>query len=276
MPEHSDNQNGYPREPPSDTTATKPSFPIEIEAVLFDLDGTLIDYETLSHDTLEKPIKDRGFGEVSWDLHGSIVGMKHSDWSRIILEKVGITADKSIDFSPEEYDKEVTKLVLKTVDRLKPWPRVENVLEFFTKELGVPIAIATSSTRECFVAKMELPVMQEKVMKYFGDGSGNLTNTKWITTGDEITNGKPAPDIFLESAKRLGVDPTKCLVFEDSPHGIKAGQAAGCYTVALPDERFLSVTKGKFDALEPTFSLPGGIGSFLDEIVQKGLVRKCK
>ena len=61
---------------------------------------------------------------------------------------------------------------------------------------------------------------------------------KTITTGNEIQNGKPAPDIFLLAAQKMNIDPSKCIVFEDSPSGVMAAKAAGCFCVAIPDKRF--------------------------------------
>jgi len=58
-----------------------------------------------------------------------------------------------------------------------------------------------------------------------------------IVTGEQVKHGKPAPDIYLEAAQRLGVDPTNCLVFEDALSGAQAGKAAGCFVVAVPDAR---------------------------------------
>lgn len=75
-----------------------------------------------------------------------------------------------------------------------------------------------------------------------------------------VWTGKPAPDIFLEAARRLGCDPSRCVVFEDSPAGIQAGLAAGMLTVALPDPRMPS-NAPKFAALAPRWTLPS-IGAF--------------
>lgn len=60
-----------------------------------------------------------------------------------------------------------------------------------------------------------------------------------IVAGDDpaVKNGKPAPDMYIEAARRLGLDPSECLVFEDAMSGVKAGKAAGCAVVAVPDPR---------------------------------------
>ena len=82
-----------------------------------------------------------------------------------------------------------------------------------------------------------------------------------FVTGDEVANGKPAPDIFIEAARRIGCDPKKCIVFEDSPSGIAGAHAAGCLAVALPDARMPS-NAGRFTELAPRWSLAEGIGAF--------------
>lgn len=69
-----------------------------------------------------------------------------------------------------------------------------------------------------------------------------------IVAGDDpaVNNGKPAPDIYLEAARRLNVDPKECLVFEDALSGVRSGKAAGCYVVAIPDPRFSEEEKKVF------------------------------
>lgn len=78
-----------------------------------------------------------------------------------------------------------------------------------------------------------------------------------IVTGDDpnVTNGKPAPDIYLEAAKRLGVHPSECLVFEDAITGAQSGKSAGCNVVAVPDyrmekEQFMNVSDEIINSLE--------------------------
>ena len=102
------------------------------------------------------------------------------------------------------------------------------------------MAIATSSIKESFDIKMKY---HEKMVGYMDV----------ICTGNMVENGKPAPDIFLLAAKKLKLDPKKCIVFEDSPNGVLAAKAAGCYCVALPDSRlpgtFDRVKEGKADII---------------------------
>ncbi|CAK9014523.1 unnamed protein product [Durusdinium trenchii] len=113
------------------------------------------------------------------------------------------------------------------------------------------MAIATSSPRTSFNQKM----LYHKEILSLMDA---------VVTGDEVKNGKPAPDIFQEAARRLGKNASKCVVFEDSPLGIRGAQAAGALTVALPDPRFPENAR-KLAELSPTWLLKEGIGQFNHE-----------
>lgn len=111
------------------------------------------------------------------------------------------------------------------------------------RKLNIPMAIATSSRIDSVNKKKQ---MHEEMFRSF----------QHIVCGDDpnVINGKPAPDIYLEAAKRLGVHPSECLVFEDALIGAQAGKAAGCHVVAVPDSRmerelFLHVTDESIDSL---------------------------
>jgi beta-phosphoglucomutase-like phosphatase (HAD superfamily) len=94
------------------------------------------------------------------------------------------------------------------------------------RKLNMPMAIATSSRMDSVNRKKQ---KHEKMFRSF----------QHIVCGDDpcVKNGKPAPDIYLEAAKRLGVHPSECLVFEDALTGAQAGKLAGCHVVAVPDPR---------------------------------------
>lgn len=100
---------------------------------------------------------------------------------------------------------------------------------------GIPMAIATSSRIAAVNTKRQ---RHEPIFQHM----------QAIVAGDDpaVENGKPAPDIYLEAAKRLGVDPKECLVFEDATSGCRAGKSAGCTVVAVPDPR---MDKSVFDGI---------------------------
>ena len=110
------------------------------------------------------------------------------------------------------------------------------------------MAIATSSPRASFDKKMK---HHPKI----------LARMSAVVCGDEIANGKPAPDIFLEAANLIECDPRRCVVFEDSPAGIQGAHAAGSLAVALPDARMPS-NAPRFAALGARWMLLDGIGGF--------------
>jgi beta-phosphoglucomutase-like phosphatase (HAD superfamily) len=129
-----------------------------------------------------------------------------------------------------------------------------------------PIAIATSSSRECFDKKMEY---HKEVLSLFTPSESCGSKTEAIVTGDEVTNGKPAPEIFLKAAERINCDPAKCIVFEDSHLGVQGARAAGMFAVALPDARFLEMNGAKFDALGPKWTFER-IADFGPNVLEAG------
>lgn len=215
----------------------------QIEGLIFDLDGTLLDYEGISHRALEAPLSRRD-KSLSWELHGQIVGKKAEDWSRIILDELGVS-EKTL--TPEDYVKEYFEELEDLYNSLKPFANTVKLLHSLN-DRGFPMAIATSSPRDSFDKKMKRHPEIMQVMKA-------------VVTGDEVECGKPSADIFLEAARRIGCDPKRCIVFEDSPSGILGGQRAGCYVAALPDPRFRANEK-KIEGLKPTWILYDGIASF--------------
>ena len=107
---------------------------------------------------------------------------------------------------------------------------------------NIPMAIATSSRRAA-------------VTKKATHHADMFQHLPVIVAGEAVQNGKPAPDIYLEAARQLGVDAASCLVVEDAPTGVRAGRAAGCTVVAVPDARFSDQEKAQLFAAQSDFVL---------------------
>jgi len=227
---------------PLELSTAEATAKVPIEGIIFDLDGTLIDYEGASHVALAAPLRRHGKA-FPWALHAKIVGTKPEDWSRIIVEASGLDKVLPATEYAEQYFEEVAGLY----STIPAWPGTVDLLEKLLAA-GFPLAIATSSPRSSF----------EKKMAFHPEILGKMAAT---VTGDEVSRGKPHPEIFLEAARRLGCEPTRCLVFEDAPAGLAAAHAAGCLAAALPDAR-MPTNAHRFTELAPRWLLRGGIGTF--------------
>jgi pseudouridine 5'-phosphatase len=202
--------------------------PIRIEGIVFDLDGTLIDYEGASHEALALACKKYG-ATFTWALHAKIVGMQPESWAKIIIDELNMS-EKGV--TVQQYIEDYFFYIKKLYSNIEKWPGTMNLLNELASR-GYPMAIATSSPRYSFDIKMKY---HEDILEFIDA----------IVTGDEIVNGKPNPDIFLEACRRLNVNPKNVVIFEDSPFGVMGAKSAGAYTVALPDPRLIAGTKDKY------------------------------
>ncbi len=187
----------------------------DIEAVIFDVDGSLCDsmwlWKQIDIDYLGK------FGLALPDsLQTEIEGMSFYQTAVYIKEKFHIP--DSLEQMMADWNEMSAEMYLKHVP-LKP-----GAAEFLQscKARGIKLGIATSNSRELF-SNLERRHGLDRIIDA-------------VMTGSEVINGKPAPDIYLAAAKALGVDPKKCLVFEDIIPGIQAGKAAGMKVCAVRDK----------------------------------------
>lgn len=187
---------------------------MNIKGAIFDQDGLLIDTEII----YGKCWKQAGteFGIVVTDeYHGSLCG-------RGLKEVIQRARETFPQIDPEAFVRRAlslsAKMQLSCTPDVKPGAR--EILQY-CKEHGIRTSVASSSTRQC----VEHNLTVTDLIQYFDE----------ITTGEEVTNGKPAPDIFLRAASKLGVDPKDCVIFEDAPSGIQAAHAAGSLAVMVPD-----------------------------------------
>jgi len=187
-----------------------------IEAVVFDLDGILIDSEHVWDEVRQQLAEERG-GRWNDNASRDMMGMSSIEWSRYMRDVVGLTEE------PEEISAEVVRRLEDRYRRELPLiPGAEQAVERFAASW--PLALASSSNREL----IDLVLESSGLGRYF----------KASVSSEEVARGKPAPDVFLEAARRLGVEPTHCAAVEDSENGILAAKAAGMRTIAIPNPHY--------------------------------------
>jgi beta-phosphoglucomutase len=188
-----------------------------LRAVIFDMDGLMVDTEHLHHESFKAVLEGYGVKPVSNNqgvIH--IAGVSaEANWEHF-KKQYGFDADTV------ELTKKKHRTHLKLLQgKVEAMPGLSELLEDLKKN-GCMIAIASSSVRE----QIDLIVNRLGIMGFFDA----------ITSGEEVVNGKPAPDIFLRAAAKLGVEPTECVVLEDAMNGMKAAKAANMYAVVVPSE----------------------------------------
>ncbi len=185
----------------------------KLKAVLFDMDGVLLDSEEFITRAGMEMFREKGH-EVQYDDFKEFTGMGEDRFLGGVAEKYGMDFDVEKD-KARAY--EIYKNMIK--GRLSPLPGVNKFLSR-CREKGLKTAVATSADK----IKMELNLREIG----FSESEFNTT-----INGLEVENKKPDPEIFLKAAKKLGVDPESCLVAEDAVSGVEAAKAAGCKCLAL-------------------------------------------
>jgi HAD superfamily hydrolase (TIGR01509 family) len=184
-------------------------------AVLFDLDGLMIDTERVVLKAFRIATDELGV-ELPPGLFPTLVGRTAMDSSAMILDAFG--ADFPLEtfraLTRSVYDREIDK------NGIGLMPGIELLLDYLAAQ-KIPYACATSTANE------------RAWWKLHKAGIGHRFET--LVGGDEVEAGKPAPDIFFEAARRLGVDSDGCIVLEDSPNGVRAAAAANMTPIMVPD-----------------------------------------
>jgi HAD superfamily hydrolase (TIGR01509 family) len=187
-----------------------------IDAVIFDLDGVLLDSES-AWLAAKRAVVDEWGGRWKEEASRAMLGMSAPEWSAYMRD------DLAIERAAEEIDAEVVKRLLEVYrERLPLLPGAVEAVERLAARW--PLGLASSSNLEVIEIVME---------------AGGLARhfETWVSS-EEVAAGKPAPDVFLEAARRLEVDPSACAAVEDSHNGILSAHAAGMAVVALPNHDF--------------------------------------
>ncbi len=187
-----------------------------IEAVVFDLDGVLVDSEQL-WDAAKRELVERTGGRWRDEATTKMLGMSSVEWSRYLHDELAVP------LSPEEINDAVVARMLELYrERLPLLPgAVEAVRRFAARW---PLGLASSSNREVIDLFLEL--------------SGLAESFKATVSSEEVARGKPAPDVHLEAIARLGAAAERCAAIEDSSNGLRAASAAGTAVVAVPNPHF--------------------------------------
>ncbi len=200
---------------------------------IFDMDGLLFDTEVVYNEEW-KIIADKHNLEFHPEMLDQMRGMSGASMYKVMNT-----------YWPDIDAEQITKEFFEDARETMKWkvpvkPGVEALLEYF-KENGVKCAVASSSPLDLILSNLRVA----HIDSYFDV----------VVSGQQVVHGKPAPDIFLLAASKLGFDPHDCYVFEDGPNGLHAGVAAGCSTIMVPDlikptEELHEICTGIYPTLE--------------------------
>ena len=188
---------------------------MKYKAVIFDMDGLLLDTERIFLDAFEKTCRMLGL-EFDMSLFIKLIGTNSVKTKELLLN--GFGKGFNYDRFREHWIENVTDYFAHNSIPVK-----EGAFEILDKikEIPLPMAVSTSTKYNDAVKSL--------------DCAGLIHYFKFIVAGDQVTKGKPDPEIYLRTADRLGVGPDKCIVFEDSENGVKSAHAAGMDVIQIPD-----------------------------------------
>ncbi|WP_405578115.1 HAD family hydrolase [Streptomyces sp. NBC_01092] len=183
-------------------------------SVIFDLDGTLVDSEPNYYEAGRQTLAEHGVPDFTWADHERYVGI--STLETVTLWKREYGLDASVEELLAAKNRRYLELA-RTATRA--YPEMRKFVELLSTE-GVPMAVASGSSHQAITAILT--------------GTGLDAHLRTVLSADEVDHGKPAPDVFLEAARRLGTPPARCVVVEDAAPGAAAADAAGMRCIAVP------------------------------------------
>jgi HAD superfamily hydrolase (TIGR01509 family) len=213
------------------------------DAVIFDLDGVLVDSEQLWNQAKEALVRERG-GRWREDAPRAMMGMSSPEWSRYLRDELGVPLDV------EEINREVVSRIERLYrEQLPLLPGGQQAVRVL-HELW-PLGLASSSNREIIDLVLDLSGLKDQFAA--------------TVSSEEVPRGKPAPDVYLETARRLGVRPERCVAIEDSSNGLRAAHAAGMAVIAVPNPHY----PPDADALELAAATVAVVGDITPELMER-------
>jgi HAD superfamily hydrolase (TIGR01509 family) len=186
------------------------------DAVIFDMDGVLVDSEAVWDDVRKRFVEEKG-GTWRDGAQRDMMGMSSVEWSRYVRDRLGV------DMTLEDISLEVADRVADTYRKNLPLlPGAVEAVRSLSAEW--PLGLASSSNRHVIDLVLELAGI---------DDAFRVT-----VSSEEVGAGKPAPDVYLETARRLEADRAACVAIEDSTNGIRSAHAAGMAVIAVPNQDF--------------------------------------
>jgi HAD superfamily hydrolase (TIGR01509 family) len=187
-----------------------------IQAVVFDMDGVLIASEELWDEVREAYVRERG-GRYDDKVQRAMMGMSSTEWSQYLHDVAGVPDE------PATINDEVVRRMLESYR--EHLPLIDGAIEA-VQQLAArwPLGLASSSNRPLIDAVLLM--------------SGLTSFFTATVSAEEVERGKPAPDVYLEAARRLGVDAARCAAVEDSHGGIRSAKAAGMRVIAIPNPSY--------------------------------------
>ncbi len=186
------------------------------DAVIFDLDGVLVDSEQLWNEAKHELVVSTG-GRWLQDAPRAMMGMSSPEWSSYLHDELGVPLPVG-----EINEEVVTRIERLYRAHLPLLPGAVNAVRSLSARW--PLGLASSSNREIIDLVLELAGV---------DGEFKAT-----VSSEEVARGKPAPDVYLETARRVGVAPERCVALEDSSNGLRAAVAAGMTVIAVPNPHY--------------------------------------
>jgi HAD superfamily hydrolase (TIGR01509 family) len=221
---------------------------VDVAAVVFDLDGVLLDSEQVWNTAREEVTRDNG-GHWRAEAQREMMGMSSTEWSRYMHDELGVSLE------PEQ----ISDAVVARLERLyrQQLPLLPGARQAVAALAGSwPLALASSANRPIIDLVLRLAGMADEF---------SVT-----VSSEEVPRGKPAPDVYLEAARRLGVAPGGCAAIEDSSNGLRSAAAAGMVVIAAPNREF----PPSADALGLADAVVASLDELTPALVERAAMRR--